>query len=400
MTVFYNANIFNGKDTEVMQNQWFEVADGKFKQIGVGNVPASIDEKKVNLQGKFVMPGLINAHTHMMMNPVTNKLEYLTEAEVTVTALKNLRDLIGSGVTYIRDCGCAFNVDIKLKKLRDQLDLVIPEIVASGRPMSMTGGHGDFREDEDGNINWSYLVDSPDEMRKSVRTAFKEGADNIKVMATGGVMSAGDNVNDTALTMAEMKVAVEEAHDKSKRVAAHAQGNKGIGNALKAGVDSIEHGIYVDEKQAEFMKENNVYLVPTLNAAASISKYGRDSLPAHMTRKNDLVKHDFFEHVAMAIQKGVKVVVGTDAGTPFNSFKTGTWEEMELLVNKAGATPTQALFGATKYAAELLNIAEGYGSIESGKFADFLVLDQDPTQYITAVAQTDKQVFKKGVQIK
>jgi imidazolonepropionase-like amidohydrolase len=219
-------------------------------------------------------------------------------------------------------------------------------------------------------------------------------------MATGGVMSAGDNIDDTALTPAEMRVAVEEAHHKGKTVAAHAQGNSGIQNALDAGVDSIEHGIYVDEKQADLMIKRHVYLVPTLNAAASISKYGRDKLPAYMIRKNDQVKTDFFKNISMAFQKGVKVIVGTDAGTPFNSFKTGTWEEMQLLVNEIGATPTQALFSATQYAADLLGISENYGTLEVGKYADFLVLKADPTQNIDAITQKDKVVYQHGKKIK
>ncbi|MEE8825082.1 imidazolonepropionase [Lentilactobacillus sunkii] len=398
-TIYYNANLFDGNKTETTKNAWFEVENGKITSIGTGK-PTSMAENQIDLHNKFVTPGLINAHTHMMMNPVTNKLEYLSETEVTATALQNLRDMLESGVTYIRDCGCAFNTDIKLRDFAKDHHIKAPGIIASGRPMSMTGGHGDFKEGLNGDIDWSYLTDSPNEMRKSVRTALKLGADNIKVMATGGVMSAGDNIDDTALTPAEMRVAVEEAHHKRKTVAAHAQGNSGIQNALDAGVDSIEHGIYVDEKQAAFMAKNNVYLVPTLNAAASISKYGRDKLPSYMIRKNDQVKYDFFKNVSMAFKNGVKVIVGTDAGTPFNSFKTGTWEEMQLLVNEIGATPAQALLSATKYAADLLGISKNYGTLEAGKYADFLVLDHDPTQKIDAITQSDKSVFQHGKQIK
>lgn len=399
-TIFYNTYLFNGKGNGIKPQAWFRVESGKITELETGKPKYSSSDLLVDLNGKYVVPGLINAHTHIMMNPVTNKLEYLSETEVTATAIQNLNDLIESGVTYIRDCGCAFNTDIKLRDFSRTHSLKAPGIVASGRPMSMTGGHGDFKEGENGTIDWSYLTDSPNEMCKSVRTALKLGADNIKVMATGGVMSAGDNIDDTALIVAEMKVAVEEAHHKGKTVAAHAQGNSGIQNALDAGVDSIEHGIYVDDSQAQFMIDHNVRLVPTLNAAASISKYGRGKLPDYMIRKNDQVKADFFKNISMAFKKGVKVIVGTDAGTPFNSFKTGTWEEMQLLVNEIGATPTQALQAATEQAADLIGISDEYGTLEPGKYADFLVLDKDPTQDIKAITQNDKLVYQHGNQVK
>lgn len=397
-TIFTNLTLWTGTQEEAVKNAWLAVADGKIINHGTGQAPAKAEDELVDLGGRFVMPGLINAHVHLMMDPTSPKLTMLSETEVTVRAIQNLRTLLAAGVTTVRDCGCAFDVDIKLRDLQGQLGEVVPDIVASGQAMSMTGGHGDFPQG-DGSANMSYLVDSDDEMRKAVRTAFKHGADNIKVMATGGVMSPNDRIDDTALSVTEMAVAVAEAHHQHRTVAAHAQGNAGIHNALAAGVDSIEHGIYVDDEQAAFMAANNVALVPTLNAAASISKYGRATLPAHMISKNDQVQADFFAHITRVFQTPVHVVVGTDAGTPFNSFKTGTAEEMALWVESCHATPVQALLGATRYAAELLRIADQRGTLAPGLAADFLVLTANPLDDIHALAATDMQVFKNGVQV-
>lgn len=393
-TLYKNFKLFDGNEFKIQKDAWFVVDNesGKITKLGFKESPDM--ENAVDLKNKYVMPGLVNAHTHIMMNPQTNKLNYLSEAEVTFTALKNLKELLKSGVTYVRDCGCAFDVDIKLSRLQNEGQLGGTEIMPSGRPMSMTGGHGDFTEGLDGETTWGNLVDSQDEMRKAVRREFKLGAKNIKVMATGGVMSATDQIDDTELTEEEIATAVEEAHSKHMTVAAHAEGANGIHNAVVAGVDSIEHASYITDEDIEQVLKKGIYVSPTLIAAYTIPEYGEGKLPQYMLDKANAFIKDFYERIGACVKAGVKLTLGTDAGTPFNGFKD-TAKELELLTT-VGATNEQAL-SASVNSAKLMGIDDEYGTLEVGKVADFLVLDNDPVADVKAVQQVDKEVYKKGV---
>ena len=393
-TLYKNFDLFDGLKPEIQKDAWFIVDSESGEIVKLGFKDAPDCEKVVDLEGKYVMPGLINSHVHLMMNPITNKLEYLSEAEVTFTALNNLKEALKAGVTYVRDCGCTFDVDIKLRRLQAEGQLGGTEIVPSGRPMCITGGHADFTEGIDGETTWGNLVDSQDEMRKAVRREFKLGAKNIKVMATGGVMSATDQIDDTELTEEEIATAVEEAHSKHMTVAAHAEGANGIHNAVVAGVDSIEHASYITDEDIEQVLKKGIYVSPTLIAAYTIPEYGEGKLPQYMLDKANAFIKDFYERIGACVKAGVKLTLGTDAGTPFNDFKD-TAKELELLTT-VGATNEQAL-SASINSSKLMGIDDEYGTLEVGKMADFLVLDDDPVEDVKAVQQVDKMVYKKGV---
>jgi Imidazolonepropionase and related amidohydrolases len=319
-TLYKNFNLFDGKTAQIQKDAWFIVDDKSGEIIKLGFKDAPDAEHIVDLQQKYVMPGLINSHVHLMMNAITNKLNYLSEAEVTFTALNNLKEALQAGVTYVRDCGCAFDVDIKLRRLQEEGQLGGTEIVPSGRPMSITGGHADFTEGLDGETTWGNIVDSPDEMRHAVRREFKLGAKNIKIMVTGGVMSATDKIDDVELSMPELETVVEEAHNKHMTVAAHAEGSKGIHEAIVAGVDSIEHGCLITDDDIELIKQKGIYLTPTVIATYSIPAYGEGKLPDYMIEKAKGFKEQFYARMKVAIPAGVKLSFGTDAGTPFNRF--------------------------------------------------------------------------------
>ncbi len=387
-TVFTNVNLFNGEDNKIQPDTFLLVDDesGKITQIGAGQSPEA--DQVVDLEGKYVIPGLINCHTHIVMDPLTHDGGTETnEVGAVVRALDNLHDLLQSGVTYIRECGSSFDIDIDLSKLIQQGKITrVPEILPSGRPYSMTGGHGDVP-------NFGHLVDSPDEVRKAVRQGIKRGAKAIKVMATGGVMTENDFMDDPQLSEAEIRAAVEEAHHKGFIVAAHAEGNPGILNAIKAGVDSIEHGFYVNDEEIQLMLKKGTYLTPTIVGAWAFIEYAPGKIPDWEMNKIAAAWKDLRQNITAAKNAGVPITLGTDAGTPFNDFKM-TPEELPLLVEQ-GFTNFEALQTSVN-SAKLMKIDDEYGTLAGGKYADFLVLDENPLEKISAVVQKDKAVYKKG----
>lgn len=387
-TVFNNLNLFNGEDNKIFTNSYIVVDDqtGKITEIGTGLAPQA--DKTIDLNGQYVIPGLINCHTHIIMDPQTPDGDSSANVvETTVRAINHLHELLQSGVTYIRECGSTYDIDIALNNLIKRGELTnVPEIIPSGRPYSMTGGHGDMP-------NFGHLVDSPDEMRKAVRQGIKNGARTIKVMATGGVMTENDSMDDPQLSESEIHAAVEEAHHKGFTVAAHAEGNPGIMNAIKAGVDSIEHGFYVNDEEIALMLKKGTYLTPTIVGAWAFIAYAPGKIPDWEMAKISAAWDDLRANITHAQKAGVPITLGTDAGTPFNDF-TMTPQELPLMVEQ-GFTNFEALQTSLN-SAKLMKIADQYGTLTAGKYADFLVLKENPLEKITAVVQKDKAVYKKG----
>ena len=398
-TLYTEMNLCDGNEVVNKTDSWMLVGDdGRIESIGTGADAMPAADATVDLTGKYVMPGLINCHVHTMGDALDPRLTMFSETEVAYRSIKNLHRAISCGITTLRECASAFSVDCKLASLQRKGELAdVPTIVPSGRPMSIIGGHGDMLEGLEGESNLGHLVSSPDEMRKAVREEFKLGAKNIKLMSTGGVMSPNDRVDDTELTVEEMKVAVEEAHHKHMTVCAHAQGTEGVHNALVAGVDSIEHGSLISEDDMRLMVANGQYLVPTLLPCWAITEYGEGKIPQYMIDKDKGFGHRFFDNIAKAASLGVRIAMGTDAGTPFNDL-TDTPHEL-VLMREIGCTVEQIMHACGPTAAQLLKIDADYGTLEPGKYADFLVLDADPIANVAAVSQKDKAVYKHGVRV-
>lgn len=392
--LFKNGLVFTGINDSFEKIDFIiDETTGTFEAVGENL--AEEDVEVVDVKGKYVLPGLINCHTHIILDPFF-EIGGLSAVNGNVSdpvvdsyiAINNLNKFLRNGVTYIRDVGSTYDIDLTFSKLEKQNKIIAPGIIGSGAALVMTGGHG---------AELGVEVDGTDELRKAARSLLKKGAGNIKLMATGGVSIDGEQPTDIQLSIEEMQAAVIEAHHKGKTACAHAQGTEGIKNAILAGVDSIEHAIYLDDESIEMLLENETYIVPTLVAPWAINQH-TDVLPEFMVKKSLAVQDAHFESIRKAAKAGVKIAMGTDSGTAYNDFEKGPSFELELMV-QAGMTELETLKSATVNAADLLKISDMAGSIEVGKLADFFFIDENPLENIQAI-QADKVVYKKGKEFK
>lgn len=370
----------------VSENMILCMDEGKIK----GVLKAEYMAKEVDLidySSYTIMPGMINAHIHAF-----SPCDQSSEEEAARTPLQKAYDgerfmhqLLYSGVTAARSLGSEGTSEQQLRDCIKNQSIIGPDLIVCGRVITMSGGHG-----------WSSGLESDgvEECRKHTRILLREGADVIKIMATGGVMTEGVEPGNAQLTMEEMRVCVEEAHKAGKKTATHAQGNQGIRNALDAGIDSIEHGIYLDDVTISQMLRQQTYLVPTLAAPRRIVDEGEGKLPDSVMRKARTVIDAHVESFKQAYAAGVKIAVGTDAGTPYNAHDKTSYE-LELMV-EYGVTPMDAILFATRNSAECLGIEATHGTLEVGKYADFIVLENNPLEDIRALRNISK-VYKHGV---
>ncbi len=374
ITVFTNANILDVIGETTIKNGSVLVEDGTIKEVGA-NIAVPEGAKVVDLGGKTMLPGIFNCHVHMCSDAGNGRREQISDASAAIRGIKNLRTLVNSGVTYIRDAGSPHYIDIDLHEAQLRGDIVAPEMQTAGRCICMTGGHGHDSGRE---------ADGPDDCRKAAREQLKAGATWIKVMATGGVMTKGVEPGSPQLTEEELRAAIEEAHKAGAKSFTHAQGMTGIKNALRAGVDSIEHGFFMDDWCFDFMKEHNVFFVPTLAAPYWIKVNGTAAgIPDYMVRKVENTIEAHQDTFRRAHKAGVKIALGTDAGTPFNKYDLTCYECVLMVEN--GMTPMEAIQCGTINAAELMSVDATHGSITPGKRANFAIFEEDPLEDIHAL---------------
>lgn len=373
-TVFTNANILDVISETTIKGGSVLVEDDIIKEVGT-DIAVPEGAKVVDLGGKTMLPGIFNCHVHMCSDAGNGQKEHLSDAASAICGIKNLRILVNSGVTYIRDAGSPNYIDIDLHEAQLRGDIIAPEMQTAGRCICMTGGHGHDSGRE---------ADGPDDCRKAAREQLKAGASWIKVMATGGVMTKGVEPGSPQLTEEELRAAIEEAHKAGAKSFTHAQGMEGIKNALRAGVDSIEHGFFMDDWCFDFMKEHNVFFVPTLAAPYWIKVHGTAAgIPDYMVRKVENTIEAHQDTFRRAHKAGVKIALGTDAGTPFNKYDLTCYECVLMVEN--GMTPMEAIQCGTINAAELLSVDATHGSITPGKRANFSIFEEDPLNDIHAL---------------
>lgn len=385
-TLFKNGNIVDVIGETVITGGSVLVEDGIIKEVGTG-IEAPADVAIVDLGGKTMLPGLFNCHVHMCSDAGNGVRDQLSDAGLTVRALKNLKTLLNSGVTYIRDAGAPNYIDTVLHDATLKGDILAPEMQTAGKCICMTGGHGWQNGRE---------ADGPDDCRKAAREQLRAGANWIKVMATGGVMTKGVEPGSPQLTEEELRAAIEEAHKAGAKTFTHAQGMEGIKNALRAGVDSIEHGFFMDDWCFDYMKEHDVFFVPTLAAPHWIKVNGTAAgIPDYTVRKVENTIDAHQDTFRRAHKAGVKIALGTDAGTPFNTFDKTAYEAVMMVEN--GLTPMEAIQCGTINAAELLSVKETHGSITPGKKANFAVFERNPLEDIHAIMDCAMTVLAGNV---
>ncbi|HWZ42989.1 MAG TPA: amidohydrolase family protein [Candidatus Saccharimonadales bacterium] len=393
-TVIHAGHMLDVKTGRTLDNVTITIEGDKIAGVSTGAGAPPAGATVINLPNATLLPGLIDAHTHITSDPNFGYQELgISVAKEALIGAKNARITLEAGFTTIRNVGAAGYSDVALRDAINEGMLPGPRMVVSGPSLGITGGHCDnnllpfeYHAVSDG------VADGIAGVQHKVREVIKYGADVIKICATGGVLSKGDDPRASQYTLEEMQAIVTDAHRLGRKVAAHAHGAQGILWASQAGVDSIEHGSYIDDAAIQMMKAKGTYLVPTLYLADwlkdNMTKIG---LPEMFAVKERAIIPVLHTNLKKAFDAGVKVAFGTDAAVYPHGLNA---HEFAVYV-QLGMAPVQAIQTATVNAADLLGWSDRIGSLEAGKFADIIAVNGDPAKDVTLL-QNPVFVMKGG----
>lgn len=403
-TLIHAGRLINGQDDKQQTEMTIVVEANRITEIRKGYLNPANDDQLIDLRDKTVMPGLMDMHVHLESE--TNKDAYseqfrMNEADMAFRAGRFAERTLMAGFTTVRDLG-GTGINISMRNAINRGYVKGPRIYTSGKSLATTGGHADPTNGLNNDLMEDPgpregVINGADEARKAVRQRYKNGADLIKITATGGVLSVAKDGSGPQFTMEELRAIVETANDYNMHVAAHAHGEEGMRRAVEAGVTSIEHGTLMTDEIMDLMIERGTWLVPTLTAGRTVADSAKVEgyYPDVIVPKALHIGPKLQETFGRAYKKGVKIAFGTDAGVFVHGINA---REFELMV-EAGMPPMKAIQSATIEAARLLKIEDELGSIEVNKLADIIAVEGNPLDNISQMKEVvfimkDGQVYK------
>lgn len=398
--------LIDGRADSATRDVSIRVRDGKILAVLPGHARPQRDERVIDLRGYTVLPGLMDMHTHLTseLGPTSySERFFLDPAHFALRGAQYARRTLMAGFTTVRDLGDRHNVSVALRDGIARGWIVGPRVFTATKSIATTGGHADPTNGLNQELMGAPgpregVINGPDEARRAVRQRYKDGADLIKVTATGGVLSLAASGQNPQLTFAELEAIVAAARDYGFTVAVHAHGAEGMKRAIEAGVSSIEHGTLMTDEVIALMKQHGTYYVPTISAGRWVGALaqGEDSfLPPVVRPKAAALGPRIQETFARAYQAGVKIAFGTDSGVSPHGDNA---REFAYMV-EAGMPPMAAIQSATLEAARLLRVDDRLGTIEPGKLADIIAVRGDPLENVEALLDVafvmkDGRVYK------
>jgi imidazolonepropionase-like amidohydrolase len=403
-----NGTLIDGTGAAPLTDAAVLVKDNRIHAVGKANSIRLPDAQttEIDAKGGFILPGMIDTHVHIMLEGVNIVRDMMTPFSMRFyNSVKYLKNTIDAGITSVRDAGGA---DAGTKQAVESGMILGPRLQISISVLTTTGGHGDgwMLSGMEYDLFMAYpgfpecRVDGVEDCRRKVREVLRAGADVIKICSTGGVLSPTDHPEFTQFSPEELEVIVREAsYRRGVKVMSHAQGADGVKNAIRAGVHSIEHGIFLDDEAIDLMLKHGTYLVPTLLAPLAVLEAGeKGGMPEYGIRKSREVIEIHSDSIGRAHKAGVRIAMGTDAGV----MPHGTNLRELGLMNKIGMSPMETIVSTTKTAAECLGWGDQVGTVEAGKFADIILLKTDPLKDIRSLENVDNipLVMKNGKVVK